>query len=73
MNKLALGLALAALATSAMANEHSTLGESIAASPQKNDATLKTMVDHALSTPRKEDPSAQPAKHYFDVDWQPAR
>jgi len=73
MKKLALGLALAALATSAMANEHSTLGEGISASPHQNDATLKTMLDHALSTPRKEDPSAQPAKHYFDVDWQRTR
>ncbi|CAB3773552.1 hypothetical protein [Paraburkholderia humisilvae] len=73
MKKLALCVALAALATSAMANEHSTLGEGIAASPHQNDATLKTMLDHALSTSRKEDPSAQSAQHHFDFDWQPAR
>jgi hypothetical protein len=73
MKKLALRVALAAVATSAMANEHSTLGEDVTASQNKNDAALKTMLDNALSGARKDDRSARPARHYFDFDPQPAR
>jgi hypothetical protein len=75
MKKLAWCVALAALATSAMAmaNEHGALADDAAASPHRNDAALKTMVDHALSASRKEDASAGPAKRYFDADLQPAR
>jgi hypothetical protein len=73
MKKLALCAALAALATCATANEHSTRGVDLAAGPHNNDAALKTMLDNALSASRKEDRSAQSASHYFDFDWQPAR
>jgi hypothetical protein len=73
MKKLALCVALAALATLAMANEHNTLGEDVAVSPHQNDAALKTMVDHAVSTSRKEDAPARPARHYFDSDLLPTR
>jgi hypothetical protein len=73
MKKLALCVALGALATGAMANEHSNLGEDVAVSPHKNDAALKTMVDHAVSASRNEDASARPARHYFDSDLRPAR
>ncbi|GAB7522424.1 hypothetical protein [Paraburkholderia sp. 2C] len=73
MKKLALCVALAALATGATANEHGTLGEDVAVSPHKNDAVLKTMIDHAVSASRKEDASARPARHYFDADLQPTR
>ena len=72
MKKLALCVALAALATGVMANEHSTLGDNVAVSPH-NDAALKTMVDHAVSASRKDDASARPARQYFDSDLQPAR
>ncbi|QYD67699.1 hypothetical protein KZJ38_15320 [Paraburkholderia edwinii] len=73
MKKLALCVALSALATLAMANEHSTLGEDVAVSPHKNGAALKTMVDHAVSASGKEDASARPARHYFDSDLPPTR
>jgi hypothetical protein len=73
MKKLALCVALAALATGVMANEHSTLGENVAVGPHNHGAALKTMVDHAISAAPKDDASARPARHYFDSDLQPAR
>jgi hypothetical protein len=73
MKKLALCVALAAIGMSAMANERSTLGDDPAASPHKHAAALKAMVDRALSSSRKDDPSLHSGQHDFDIDGQPAR
>ncbi|CAB3754980.1 hypothetical protein [Paraburkholderia solisilvae] len=73
MKKLALCVALAAIGMSAIANERSTLGDDPATGLHENGAALKAMVDHALSSSRKDDPSPRSGRHDFDIDGQPAR
>jgi hypothetical protein len=73
MKQLALCVALAAIATSATANERSTLGDHHAASSRPLGAELKTMLDKALADIRDDGPARKSARRYFEFDTQPAR
>ncbi|HVE11060.1 MAG TPA: hypothetical protein VNE00_27655 [Paraburkholderia sp.] len=73
MKKLALGVALAAIATGAVANERTTLGAHRADGSPSRGAELKTMLDKALANVRDDGSATKSGKRYFEFDSQPAR
>jgi hypothetical protein len=73
MKKLALCVALAAIATGASANERSTPRDARADRTQNRGAELKTMLDKALANVRDDGSATQSGKRYFDFDRQLAR